>query len=42
MTMANHVDCVVVSRRAPMPSIDIVVALLVATAVLVVLVLHAG
>jgi hypothetical protein len=40
--MANPVGCLVVARRAPMPSIDIVVSLLVATAVLVVLILHAG
>jgi hypothetical protein len=40
--MTNDVACVVVARRAPTPSIDIVAALLVAMAVVVVLLLHIG
>jgi hypothetical protein len=39
--MGNHVGCVVVTRRAPAPSIDIVVSLFVAAAMFVVLILHA-
>jgi hypothetical protein len=40
--MTNNVACVVVTRRAPTPSIDIIVSLLFATVVVVVLFLHAG
>lgn len=40
--MGNQVACVVVERRARMSSIDIVVSLLFATAVLAVLIFHAG
>jgi hypothetical protein len=40
--MGNHSGSVVVARRAPTPSIDIVVSLLFAAVVVVVLFLHVG
>jgi hypothetical protein len=40
--MTHDVTSVVVARRAPTPSIDIIVSLLVATVVGLVLLLHVG